>query len=187
MTDIKSSGAENYIRYIKGDDDGFYEIVREYFDGLCAFIYGITGDHGLSEELADDTFYRLAVKKPHYGGKSSFKTWLYSIGRHVALDALKKKRPVQTQLEEAQGEADAFSPEKAYIDDERKKTLYEALDSLKPEYRQIIWLIFFENMTAEEAAAVMKKSKNNVYTLLCRAKESLKIKLEEKGFDNEDL
>ena len=187
MNGKTDGGAASYIRYIKGDDDGFYEIVREYFDGLCAFIYGMTGDHGLSEELADDTFYRLAVKKPHFGGGSSFKTWLYSIGRHVALDALKKKRPAESPLDDGQDAQDDFTPEKAYIDDERKKALYSALDKLKPEYRQVIWLTYFENMSPEETAAVLKKSKNNVYTLLHRAKDSLKTKLEEEGFDNEDL
>ena len=105
----------------------------------------------------------------------------------TALDALKKKRPAESPLDDGQDAQDDFTPEKAYIDDERKKALYSALDKLKPEYRQVIWLTYFENMSPEETAAVLKKSKNNVYTLLHRAKDSLKTKLEEEGFDKEDL
>ena len=187
MEQKTDNGAINYLSYINGDDKGFYELVKEYFDGLCAFIFGITGDRGLSEELADDTFYRIAVKKPHYGGASSFRTWLYSIGRHVALDACKKKKHDCMPLDEANNDADSDSPERAYLSDERNKTLYRALDKLKPEYRQILWLVYFENMSSDEAAEVLKKSKNSTYVLLHRAKDSLKSKLEEEGFDYEIL
>ena len=181
-------GAEFYNRYINGDDKGFYDLVRSYFDGLCAFIYGMTGDRGQSEELADDTFYRLAVKKPRYDQKSSFKTWLYSIGRHVAADALRKaKTDPASSIDDEPSASDGDTPEKTYLQDERKKTLYAAMNKLKAEYRQVLWLTFFENMSAEEVSLVMHKSKNNVYTLLCRAKDSLKTKLEEEGFNNEEL
>ena len=179
--------AESYIRYVNGDDGGFYDLVRTYFDSLCAFIYGITGDRGLSEELADDTFYRLAVKKPHYDSRSSFKTWLFSIGRHIAADALRKKRADVIPIDDEAAAADGSTPESAYLLDERKRALYSAMSKLKPEYRQVLWLTFFENMSAEEVSLVMRKSKNNIYTLLSRAKDSLKIKLTEEGFDYEDL
>ena len=178
-------GEISYKKYRSGDDDGFYEIVREYFDGLCAYICGITGDRFLSEELADDTLLKLAVKKPDFNGRSSFRTWLYATGRNAAYDSLRKKRQPELQLDQADPAAE--SPEQAYIKGEREKQLYDALESLRPEYRDVLWLTFFEGMGAEEAAAVLKKNKGAFYTLLSRAKNSLKDTLIKKGFDYENV
>ena len=177
-------GALSYEKYKNGDDQGFYEIVREYFDGLAAYINGIVGDFCRAEELADDTLLKLAIKRPNFDGRSSFKTWLFSIGRNIAYDSLRKKSPPPSlSLEETAETEDG--PEQAYIKDERNKIIYKALDGLKPEYREVLWLTYFEGMSAEQTAKVLRKSKAAVYTLLNRAKNSLKEKLVEEGFDNE--
>ena len=61
------------------------------------------------------------------------------------------------------------------------------MNKLKPEYRQVLWLVYFEGMTNKEAAAVMKKSVHNIETLVSRARKSLRKQLETEGFDYEDL
>ena len=58
---------------------------------------------------------------------------------------------------------------------------------LKPEYRQVLWLIYFEEFSTKEAAAVMKKSVHNTETLAYRARMSLRKQLEMEGFDYENL
>ena len=178
------NGAISYEKYKNGDDSGFYDIVREYFDGLAAYINGIVGDFCRAEELADDALLKLALKRPAFDKRSSFKTWLYSIGRNVAYDSLRKKSPPPSLSLDDTDMAEE-GPEQAYIKNERNKRLYKALDGLKPEYREILWLTFFEEMDAEQAARVMRKSKASVYTLLNRAKNSLKEKLVKEGFDYE--
>ena len=74
-------GAESYRRFLNGDDGGMTEIIRDYKDGLALFLTGITGDVLAAEELMEETFFRLLTKKPRFSGKSSFKTWLFSIGK----------------------------------------------------------------------------------------------------------
>lgn len=177
------NGALSYEKYKNGDDQGFYEIVREYFDGLAAYINGIVGDFWRAEELADDTLLKLALKRPNFDGRSSFKTWLFSIGRNIAYDSLRKKAPQHVDLDETNEVSDG--PEQAYIKNEKNKQLYKALDGLKPEYREVLWLTFFEDMSAEQIARVLHKSKAAEYTLLNRAKNSLKEKLQSEGFDYE--
>ncbi|MBO4868663.1 MAG: RNA polymerase sigma factor [Clostridia bacterium] len=174
-------GAESYEKYRSGQDEGFYELVREYSDGLTMYINGIVGDFFRAEELADDTFFKLAVKKPAFRGASSFRTWLYSIGRNVALDSLRRDRtPPHEQIDEDAAAPD--DPESSYIEDETKRQLYRAMDRLRPEYREVLWLSFFEDMKADQISTLLHKSKNNVHQLILRAKRALKDELEQEGF-----
>ena len=58
---------------------------------------------------------------------------------------------------------------------------------LKPEYRQVLWLVYFEGFSSREASSVMKKSVHGIETLLYRARRSLKSELEKEGFVYEGL
>lgn len=56
--------------------------------------------------------------------------------------------------------------------------MHRALKKLKPEYHQVLWLIYFENFSNKEAAKIMGKSVHNIETLVYRARKSLKSQLE---------
>ena len=56
---------------------------------------------------------------------------------------------------------------------------------LKPEYQQVLWLIYFEGLSNKEAAKVMKKSVRSTESILYRAKKSLRSQLEMEGIDYE--
>ena len=77
--------------------------------------------------------------------------------------------------------------EKTYIKEESRIAVHRALAKLKGEYRQVLYLTFFEDFSNEQAAKVMKKSKRQVEMLVYRAKKSLKSELEKGGFTNEGL
>lgn len=53
---------------------------------------------------------------------------------------------------------------------------------LKPEYRQVLWLIYFEELSNKEVASIMKKSAHSVEALAYRVRKSLKLQLEKEGF-----
>ncbi len=184
------NGASSYRRFRDdGDESGLVEIIKEYRDGLVFYLNSIVGNIHTAEELAEDTFVLLGTKKPKDKGKGSFKTWLYTIGRNIALNDLKRKaRTTQISVDDCPeiiSEEDDL--EKAYIREEQKIIVHRALRKLKPEYRQILWLIYFEDFSNKEAAAVMKKSVHNVETLVYRARKSLKSQLEMEGFVYEKL
>ena len=181
------NGAESYRRFLDGDDGGLGEIVEAYKDGLILFLNGFVGNIYVAEELAEDAFFRLMVKKPRFSGKSSFKSFLYGIGRHVALDHL-RRGPGDVPLEEAENcLTDEEDLEKSYIMEERKGTVLDAMKKLRPEYRQVLWLVYFEDLSNGETSAVMKKSPRQIRNLLYRAKQSLKVELEKEGFTYEEL
>ena len=184
------NGASSYRRFCDNDDkSGLADIIREYRDGLMLYLYGVTGDFSLAEELAEDTFVLLGVKKPRFKGNSTFKTWLYAIGRNRAIDALRrqKRHPAVSIDDIAEPMDDAQSLEETYLQEERKIAVHRAMRNLSSDYRQVLWLMYFEELSAKEAAAVMQKSVHAVETLVFRARKSLKSQLEMEGFHDEDL
>lgn len=113
------NGAGSYRRFLAGDDDGFVEIVRDYKDGLTFYLYGFVRNETIAEELTEDTFFKLLVKKPRYTEKCSFKTWLYTIGRNVALDYLRhNSKNADINLDIVL--KDEENLEKNYLKEERK-------------------------------------------------------------------
>lgn len=184
------NGASSYRRFrVDGDERGLAEIIRNYRDGLIFYLNSIVGNIHIAEELAEDTFVLLGTKKPNDKGGSSFKTWLYTIGRNKAINFLKKKsRMHEVSIEDCpELISDEESLEEAYIKEEQKITVHKALRKLKPEYQQILWLIYFENFSNREAAIIMKKSIHNIETLVYRARKSLKLQLQKEGFVYEKL
>ncbi len=184
------NGASSYRRFRdEGDESGLAEIIREYRDGLIFYLNGFVGNIHVAEELAEDTFVLLGTKKPKDKGTGSFKTWLYTIGRNIAINELKRRSKLSEISVDDCAEliSEEESLETACIKEERKIMVHRALKKLKPEYHQVLWLIYFENFSNREAAAVMKKSVHNIETLVYRARKSLKSQLETEGFLYEEL
>ena len=183
------NGASSYRRFLDGDDSGFVEIVRDYKDGLILYLNSFVNNICVAEQLAEDTFVKLGIKKPKHTKKASFKTWLYAIGRNAAIDYMRKnlknrEASIDDYQELLSGEDDL---EKSYIKEESRIMLHKAIVKLKPEYRQVLWLIYFEGFSSREAARIMGKSVHGTETLVYRARLSLKSELEKEGFIYENL
>ena len=65
--------------------------------------------------------------------------------------------------------------------------MHRSMEKLNPEYRQILWLLYFEEFSHAEAAAIMKKNSRQITNLLYRAKAALKTELMKEGFVYEEL
>ena len=183
------NGASSYRRFLDGDDKGFAEIVREYKDGLLFYLNSMVRNYHTAEELTEDTFFRLLIKKPRFSGRSSFKSWLYAIGRNAAVDPIRRASKVSGFPSEDMEAyvSDGTDLERDYIREERKLEVRKALDKLPDDYRQIIWLAYFEELSNSESAFVMKKNDRQIRNLLYRAKQSLKSELEKEGFEYEEF
>lgn len=182
------SGADSYRRFLDGDDEGLAEIVREYKDGLILYLNGYVNNLYIAEELTEDTFFRLITRKPEFSGKSTFKSWLYAIGRNTAVDFIRhNSRQVNMPIKDMENYMDEeCCLEKSYIREERKIAVYRAMSGLTADYRNVLWLIYFEGFSSKEAAMILKKNDRQIKNLLYRAKQSLKTILEREGFHYEE-
>ncbi len=180
------NGARNYRRFLDGYDSGIVEIVEEYKDPLILYLNNYVNNIHTAEELAEDSFFKLMVKKPRFSGKSSFKTWLYAIGRNVAMDHVRRTSKLADELTEDVIAAEE-DLERSYLREEQKIILHRRLAELKPEYREVLYLTYFEEQTNDQAAKIMKKSKRQIEMLVYRAKQSLRNQLEKDGFVYEEF
>lgn len=178
----------SYQRFLKGDESALVELIRDYRDGLMLYLNGMVSDLNVAEELTEDTFLKLVLKKPRFSARCSFKTWLYTIGRNLALDHLKRSRRSTVCLEDCPEISDEECDlERQYIQQEDQIMLHHAMKKLKPEYRQVLWLVYFEGFRCAQVGKIMGKSEATTQTLVSRARKALKEKLLEEEFDYENL
>ena len=177
------NGASSYRRYLDGDESAFGEIVKEYFDNLVFFVNRYVQEPAAAEDIALDAFAQLAVDKRRYNFSVSLKTYLFMIGRSRALDYIRhRKKLTVVELSEAEQVPSAEpSLEELILADARKRAVNEALAQLSEEMRLAVHLVYFEDLSADEAAKVLKKNRKQVYNLLYRAKAALRTILGEEG------
>ena len=177
------NGASSYRRFLDGDESAFECIMKELFRGLVFFIDGFVHDTHAAEDIAIDTFSDLVVHRHCYNFKVSLKTYLYMVGRSRALDYIKHRRCFDfVELSEAHAVADETAAlEEMVLADDRKRQVNAAIAKLPEDMRVVVHLIYFEEMTYEEAAKVIKKNRKQVDNLLYRAKKELRIILGKDG------
>ena len=168
-------GESSYRRFLAGEPDAFDAIWKEYRAGLTFFIDRFVGDSATAEDIAIDVFTYVLVHPKRYNFRTSLKTYLFMLGRSRALDYLKhRKKILMVELSDAAGMEDQSYLEDSVLSEERKQVLNHALDQLPVEMQVAVHLVYFEDLTYEEAATVMKKDKKQIDNLLYRAKGLLR-------------
>lgn len=177
------NGACSYRRFLDGDESAFNDIMEQLFCKLVFFIDSYVHDIHAAEDIAIDTFSDLIVHKHRYNFKVTLKTYLYMIGRSHALDYIKHRKIINfTELKEAQNLTDdGRILEEKILADERKRIINSAMSKLPDDMRAAVHLVYFEEMTYEETAKVMKKNIKQIDNLLYRAKKELRNILGEEG------
>jgi len=176
-----------YIRYLKdNDEDSFRILFEKYKDSLFLFLNRIVFNEDDAEELMMDTFAILSSGTAKYKERDniSFKTWLYAIAKNQAKMFLRKNKTSFIELDEnnLSENGQVLSPESNLLTNERNSELYVALNHLDYDTRQVLYLIYFENMSAEEISKIMKMNIKKIYNITSRGKAALKDKLERMGY-----
>ena len=182
-------GAASYQRFIDGDNSGLAELVEMYNDSIVFYINGFVNNVFVSEDIAADTFVELIIRKNRYKNDYMFKTWLYKIARNNAIDYLRKQsRWKLNPIEDFENDlADNETLENTVLKSEQNKQLHNAMKTMHNEYRDVLHLIYFEDMSYDEASTILGKSYKQVKNLVYRAKQALKMTLEKEGFIYENI
>jgi RNA polymerase sigma-70 factor (ECF subfamily) len=177
-------GAVLYRRFRAGDSAAFEQLVVLYRSSLVSYINGFVDDRHEAEDLALDAFAELAIGT-RFKGQSSLKTYLFAIGRHLALRYVKRYKgteriPLDEIIDGIRGAESSI--EEDYLQTEQQERLHTAMRKLKPDHREALYLVHFESMSYSDTGKTMNKTEKQIRNLLYTAKASLKKMLtEEEG------
>lgn len=176
-----------YRRYLDGEQKAADLLVEKYGDALTLYINGYLKDIHEAEDLMIEAFSLIFAKERPITGEGAFKAYLYKTARNLALRHRKKHRRIFLRFDELGFEprSDVLADTKLYRS-ERSRQLYDALEKLKAEYREALYLVYFEDMSYRNAAMIMHKSEGQITKLIYRGKQSLKAILEQEGFTYAD-
>ena len=179
------SGDELYFNFIQGHTECFDELTIRYGDALVIYLNGILHNMQDAEDIMVEAFARILVKRPaiRNGG---FKPYLYKAAHNLAINFLRKNgRRAIFSLDDFEDILRINdSVEKTVYDAERNDILHLCMEKIDPILKEVLFLIYFEDLSYKEAAAVMRISPKRVDKLLQSAKKHLKKELSKEGIDH---
>jgi len=171
-----------------GDQNAFTELVNRYERKIYRLAKNITQNDEDAEDVLQDAFLKAYTHLDNFKGDSKFYTWIVRIAVNEALMRLRKRKtdrtvpldePVELGEETVQREIAVWedNPEQRYSQEEWRRILDEAVDSLKPDFRTVFVLRDIEELSTEETAETLGISIPAVKSRLLRARLALREKL----------
>ncbi len=164
------------IKDVLNGIDRFEELVDRYHVGLIIHCERILKDRDEAEDIAQEAFVKAYFQLKNYNSeKSRFSTWLYKIATNLAFDYLRKQKR-KMDVEDIEALAEATMP--TYLDDEMRRTIRDAVESLvPPEYRRVIEAYYWDGKSYQEIAKAEGIPINTTRTWIRRAKQQLREKV----------
>ncbi len=183
---MKDNDAMLYSQFLKGNVSALEELIRIYSDNLVRFAYLYVKDSYLAEDVAEDTFATLFIKRKKFTSRAKFKTYLYTIAKNKCVDCLRKNTR-NVSIHDLENVLQGAGVEEDFSTRERNKKLYRCVHALPEQYKDVIYLAYLDGFEIAEICRILGKNKKQVYNLLSRAKLSLKEKLIKEGVTYEDV
>lgn len=159
----------------------FEDVANELSPFLGRYLQRVVQDRGIAEDLLQQTLLRIARGLPDFDGRSSVKTWAYTIATRTAMDHFRKtsaEPPVVDEGEAAGVEDHAPTPEQRLALEQMNACVREVIAGLPEEYRTAILLHDFSGLSARETAAACGCSEANAKVRIHRARAKLKAALQ---------
>lgn len=164
---------------IGGDQYAFGKLVEEYQTAVFNLTYRMLGEPQEAEDAAQEAFLRAYANLSRYDPQRSFKTWLLSIASNHCIDRLRKRRLTWIAIEE-EGMAPhpnlvskEVGPEEAFTDGERSAEMQEMLAKIPPDYRSVVVLRYWYDMSYAEIAETLETTESAIKSRLFRARQAL--------------
>lgn len=175
MTEYPMSDEQLMILVKKGKLDALSDLFERHHRKLYNFFLRLTNDGSLSEDLVQNVFERIIKYRKSFRGDAPFRAWMYQIARNVRTDHFRlNKVKIDDGIEPVSLNLQTNTSHDLLEKKERSKALERAILKLKPEYREVLWLGWFEKMSYKEVGEIMGLSVSNVKVRMHRAVKQLK-------------
>jgi len=185
------SDAEVMLRVAAGDDGAFDYLVEKYRRSMISFMYRMTHNQAVAEELAQEVFLRVYRSRQTYAASAKFTTWLYRIATNLAVNYARDTKHERPENKVCIDEPDTetgmtvdvadtgLNAEQSILRRERLAGIRRQVETLPARQRTAVLMHKYQNMDYKQIAAVLKLSESATKSLLFRAYETLRETLKE--------
>lgn len=182
----RATDEELVAAILDGEAALYADLVERYRGRIVNYVNRFLGNFEESEELSQEVFLRVYRALDRYNPRYRFSTWLFRVARNASIDLIRKRRlklvPMQRvsrdgQTHEREFESEERDPYRVMRNLERRDAIGAAIDGLKDDYRELIQLRHFAEMTYEEIAEFKGMPLGTVKNKLFRGRRMLKARL----------
>ena len=150
-------------------------IYQEYFETVNKYLFCLTHNNDISEELTQETFYKAVKKINTYKGECKISVWLCQIAKNLWYDKCRKDKKIANMSEEDLLNLQVQETlEEQIISNEEKMTLYKKMQNLDEKTREVIYLRITGELSFKEIGIILNKTENWARVTFYRGKNKLK-------------
>jgi RNA polymerase sigma-70 factor (ECF subfamily) len=166
------------------DQKAFAELLSRYRDSVYFTLLKMVNNRDDADDLTIEAFGKAFNRLDQYTPNYAFSTWLFRIATNNAIDFIRKKRMVTYSLdktfENEEGsergidvKSESLNPEENFIKKQKVKHVRVVVDKLKPHYKQLIEMRYYQELSYEEISQKLEMPIGTVKAQLFRAREFL--------------
>ena len=165
-----------------GDQKAYAELMGRYRDAIYYMLLKMVNNSSDAEDLTIEAFGKAFKNIQQYTPNYAFSTWLFKIATNNCIDFIRKKKTATVSLDQGDDDeekapqdimAPVLDPEESMIKNQKKVMMREIVSKLKPRYRKLIELRYFQEFSYEEIAEELELPIGTVKAQLFRARELL--------------
>jgi len=168
----------------EGNQKAYADLMNNYKDSIYFMLLKMTNNTDDADDLTIEAFGKAFKKLHQYTPDYAFSTWLFKIASNNCIDFIRKKKKLTLSIdrtfENQEGSemaqnipAGVLDPEENFIKKQKVKLMREIVERLKPRYKSLIEMRYFQELSYEEIAEELKLPLGTVKAQLFRAREFL--------------
>jgi RNA polymerase sigma-70 factor, ECF subfamily len=185
------SDAEIMLRVREGDDSGFSILIEKYRKQIVHFMFRMSRNQAVAEELAQEVFLRVYRSRQTYRAEAKFSTWLYRIATNLGVNHARDTKHERTAQNVYLDQPDAetgttpdvadttLSVEQELVRSERMNAIRKHVMALPERQRSAVLMHKYQEMDYKEIGEVLKLSESATKSLLFRAYQTLRENLKD--------
>jgi RNA polymerase sigma factor (sigma-70 family) len=168
----------------KGDQKAYAELMGRYRDSVYFMLLKMVNNKDDADDLTIEAFGKAFKRLQQYTPNYAFSTWLFKIASNNCIDFIRRKKMVTFSIhktfENEEGsemsmdiKSEGLTPEENFIKKQKVKHMHDVVDKLKPRYRVLVEMRYFDELSYEEIAEKLELPLGTVKAQLFRAREFL--------------
>jgi RNA polymerase sigma-70 factor (ECF subfamily) len=183
---LSDKAKKDYLLVIRAlnekDQRAYTELMGRYKDSVYFMLLKMVNNSDDAEDLTIETFSKAFKRLDQYTPQFAFSTWLFKIASNHSIDFIRKKRIKAVSIDQGfsneDGESyvipvkeDGLDPEESMQKDERVQRMRDVVEKLKPRYKRLVELRYFEEKSYEEISEILELPLGTVKAQLFRARD----------------